>query len=68
VSDFAETVCSQPATLALYYVAPLGNGSEVFTDAGLTTPYATTSYIADPATGNIYLAFGGTLSFQFTCA
>ena len=68
VADFAETVCSQPATLALYYVAPLGNGSEVFTDAGLTTPYLTTSYIADPATGNIYLAFGGTLSFQFTCA
>lgn len=68
VADFAETVCSQPATLALYYVAPLADGSQVFTDAGLTTPYLTTSYIADPATGNIYLALGGTLDFQFTCA
>lgn len=64
---FAETVCNEPATLALYYTAPLGTGTLLFTDAGLTIPYSTTSYIADPATGNVYLAFGGEATFTSTC-
>ena len=66
-AEFAETVCNEPATLALYYTAPLGTGTLLFTDAGLTTPYSTTSYIADPATGNVYLAFGGEATFTSTC-
>ena len=64
---FAETVCNEPATLALYYTAPLGTGTLLFTDAGLTTPYSATSYIADTATGNVYLAFGGEATFTSTC-
>ncbi len=64
---FAETVCNEPATLALYYAAPLGTGTLLFTDSGLTIPYSTTSYIADPATGNVYLAFGGEATFTSTC-
>ena len=66
-AEFAETVCNEPATLALYYTAPLGTGTLLFTDAGLTIPYSTTSYIADPATGNVYLAFGGEATFTSTC-
>lgn len=63
-SSIGTAVCAEEPTLTLYYVGDLSDGSQVFTDEALTTPYLANSYIA--AVGNNPIWFTNSGQVQFT--
>lgn len=63
-SSPGTAVCAQEPTLTLYYVGDLDEGSQIFTDEALTTPYIANSYIA--AVGNNPIWFTNSGQVQFT--
>lgn len=64
VAASSETVCAQTPTLTLYYVGVFDNGTQIFTDEALTTPYVANSYISN--TGNNVIWFTNSGEAQFT--
>lgn len=64
VSASSATVCAQEPTLTLYYVGVFGNGTQIFTDEALTTPYLANSYISN--VGNNVVWFTNSGETQFT--
>lgn len=64
VAASSETVCAQTPTLTLYYVGVFDNGTQIFTDEALTTPYLANSYISN--VGNNVVWFTNNGETQFT--
>ena len=64
VAASSETVCAQTPTLILYYVGVFDEGTQIFTDEALTTPYSANSYISN--VGNNVIWFTNSGQVQFT--
>lgn len=62
-SSGGTAVCAEEPTLTLYYVGSFTNGTQIFTDAALTTPYLANSYISNPANNAVWFTNSGEVQF-----
>ena len=62
-SSSGTAVCAEEPTLTLYYVGNLDEGSQIFTDELLTTPYLANSYIAVAGNNPIWFTNSGQVQF-----
>jgi hypothetical protein len=63
-SSSGTAVCAEEPTLTLYYVGGLDEGSQIFTDEALTTPYLANSYIAAVGNNPIWFTNSGQVQFS----
>ena len=63
-SSSGTAVCAEEPTLTLYYVGDLDEGSQIFTDEALTTPYLANSYIAAVGNNPIWFTNSGQVQFS----
>ena len=62
-SSMGTAVCAETPSLTLYYVGSFTDGTQIFTDEALTTPYLANSYISNTGNNVIWFTNGGQVQF-----